>query len=98
VLLDVVTRHVVRPAAARQAAAGLRQWIPYCLPSSVREYHHQPPLRTGTDRSVSRMRALISSKRVAWSASGVRHAPRRERVLGLEVGHDLGSSFTWSQA
>ena len=38
-----------------------RQLMAYCLPSSVREYRHQFPLRTGTDRSVSWVRALISS-------------------------------------
>ncbi len=34
----------------------------YGFPSSVRVKYHQPPLRNGTDRSVSWVRPLISSK------------------------------------
>jgi len=39
-----------------------RQCTAYCWPFTVLAYSHQPPLRTGTDRSLSWVRALISAK------------------------------------
>ncbi len=44
-----------------------RQCTAYCWPSTVLAYCHQPPLRTGTDRSLSWVRALISAKIWSWS-------------------------------
>ncbi len=46
-------------------SAGHRLRIAYESPSTVRLKYHQSPWRTGTDRSVSRVRALISPKIVS---------------------------------
>ena len=51
------------------SASRLRQNTGYDLPSIVRVTYHQPPWSTGTERSVSWTRDLISSNTVSTSAA-----------------------------